>query len=442
MSGRVYNTEPKRSKVRWLILLLLFIVTTLNYADRATLSIAGTPMASELSLDDVSMGYVFSAFGWAYVIAQLPGGWFLDRFGSKRVYTWSILLCAVFNLLQGFVDMFSAAAAVVILFVLRFLAGLAQAPAFPGNSRIVASWFPVGERGTASSIFSSAQYFATVAFAPLVGWFTSTYGWKYVFFFIGFLGLVTTVIWAKMIHSPKEHSMINEAELHFIEQGGALIELDAGTAMKNEPIIKWSNVKQLLQSRMMLGIYLGQYCTSTLTYFFITWFPVYLVKDRGMSLLKAGVVATLPALFGFLGSILGGLTSDWLLRRGYSLSAARKIPIVIGMLLSMSMVICNYITADFLIIFLMSLAFFGKAFGAQGWAVVSDTSPPEISGIGGGLFNTFGNVAGITTPIIIGYIVQGTGSFNGALVFVGLNALVAIAAYLFIVGEIKRVQLH
>ena len=139
--------------------------------------------------------------------------------------------------------------------------------------------------------------------------------------------------------------------------------------------------------------------------------------------------------------MLGGVISDFLLRKTGSLTWARKIPIVVGMLMSMSMILCNYVQSQSLVIELMALAFFGKGVGALGWAVVSDTSPKEIAGVSGGLFNTFGNIASITTPIVIGYIVQSTGSFNGALVYVGANALVAIISYLVVVGEIKRVEL-
>ncbi len=160
-----------------------------------------------------------------------------------------------------------------------------------------------------------------------------------------------------------------------------------------------------------------------------------------MSILKAGFVAALPAICGFLGGLTGGWLSDRLLKRGHSLSMSRKTPIVIGMLMSMSMIACNYISTDMLVVVLMSLAFFGKGVGALGWAVVADTSPKEAGGLSGGLFNTFGNTAGITTPIVIGYIVQGTGSFADALVFVGANAALAVVCYLFIVGEIKRVTL-
>ena len=192
---------------------------------------------------------------------------------------------------------------------------------------------------------------------------------------------------------------------------------------------------------MLLGIYIGQYCITTLTYFFLTWFPVYLVKERGLSILQAGFAAVLPALCGFAGGILGGWISD-LLKRGYSLTAARKMPIVGGMLLSMVIIGCNYVETQTVVVGLMALAFFGKGIGALGWAVVADTSPRSTGGLSGALFNTFGNTAGITTPIAIGYIVQQTGSFSGALVFVALNALVAVFCYLVIVGEIRRVELR
>jgi ACS family glucarate transporter-like MFS transporter len=132
-----------------------------------------------------------------------------------------------------------------------------------------------------------------------------------------------------------------------------------------------------------------------------------------------------------------------LFRKTGSLTLARKTPIIIGMLLATTMIICNYVDSPVLVVGLMTLAFFGKGLGALGWAVVTDTSPKELPGLNAGLFNTFGNVAGITTPIAIGYLVEmNNGSFTTALVFVAVNALVAIFSYLFLVGEIKRIKLQ
>ncbi|MCA1322998.1 MFS transporter [Herbaspirillum seropedicae] len=419
---------------------MLFIVTTVNYADRATLSIAGSAMKGELNLDPLTMGYIFSAFSWAYVLAQLPGGWLLDRFGSKKIYMWSIALWSIFTMLQAGVTWMSTGAAVVSLFILRFIVGLAESPSFPANGRIVAAWFPTNERGTASAIFNSAQYFAAVLFTPLMAWIVHAYSWHHVFTVMGAFGLVLAAVWAKVIYSPKDHPMINKAELDHIEQGGGLVDMDnkkvAAPSTKGKGYIK-----QLLTNRMLLGVYIGQYCINVITYFFLTWFPVYLVQERGMSILKAGFVASIPAVCGFIGGVMGGFISDRLIKRGFSVTWARKIPIVGGMLLSMTMILCNYVEAQWMVVAIMALAFFGKGVGALGWAVVADTAPKQIVGLSGGLFNTFGNIAGITTPIVIGYIVKETGSFSGALVFVGINALITVISYLVVVKEIKRVEL-
>ncbi|HWV10475.1 MAG TPA: MFS transporter [Pseudomonas sp.] len=430
--------DTKKTHVRYLILLMLFLVTTINYADRATISIAGSSMQKDLGIDAVTLGYIFSAFGWAYVIGQIPGGWLLDRFGSKRVYAAGIFIWSLFTLLQGFVGMMPVAWAVVTLFVLRFMVGFAEAPSFPGNARIVAAWFPTAERGTASAIFNSAQYFATALFAPLMGWIVYSYGWEHVFVVMGVLGIIFAGVWMKTIYNPKEHPRASAAEIEHIASNGGLVDMDQA---KGSGGPKWNYIAQLLTNRMMVGVYLGQYCINAITYFFLTWFPVYLVQERGMTILKAGFIASLPAIMGFVGGVLGGVISDWLLRRGNSLTLARKLPIVCGLMLSTSMVLCNYVSAEWMVVGFMTLAFFGKGLGALGWAVVSDTSPKQIAGLSGGLFNTFGNIASITTPIVIGYIISATGSFKWALVYVGANALVAVFSYLFIVGRIQRVVL-
>ncbi|WP_376963506.1 MFS transporter [Azospirillum sp. A26] len=434
----------KQTRVRYLILAMLFLVTVINYADRATLSITGPVISKELGINAAEMGFIFSAFGWAYVLGQLPGGWLLDRYGSKIVYGLSIFIWSVFTLMQGSIGFLAGGTAVATLFALRFAVGFAEAPSFPGNSRVVAAWFPGQERATASAIFNSAQYFATVLFAPLMGWLTHSFGWHWVFGVMGGLGIVMAGVWMKTVYAPKDHPRINQAELDHIAAGGGLVNMDDGqkkAVSAEQGGAKWDYIRQLFASRMMVGIFLGQFCINAITYFFITWFPVYLVQARGMSILNAGFIASIPAICGFVGGILGGVMSDAMLRRGYSLTAARKTPIVLGMVMSMAMIACNYTDLQWVIVSLMALAFFGKGIGALGWAVMSDCAPKEITGLSGGVFNMCGNLSSISTPIIIGYIIQSSGSFNGALVFVGANALIAAVSYLVVVGEIKRMEL-
>ena len=434
----------RRTNVRYSILLLIFLITTFNYADRATLSITGSAMRAQFGLDAIRMGYIFSAFSWAYVLSQLPAGWLLDRFGARRVYAASIFFWSLFTLLQSAIGFLgSAAAAVTGLFVLRFAMGAAESPAFPANAKVVASWFPTTERGTASAVFNSAQYFAAVVFTPLMAWLTHAFGWHVVYVVMGAAGLLLALTWLKVMKNPADHPRVNRAELDYIEQGGGIIS-GQGKAASATSVSEggWTLVRQLMSNRMLLGVYLAQYCINVLTYFFLTWFPIYLVQARGMSILNAGLVASLPAICGFSGGVLGGILSDSLIRHGHSLTVARKVPIVGGMLLSVCIIGCNYVSQDWIVVALMSLAFFGKGIGALGWAVVADTSPKEAIGLSGSIFNMFGNVAGIVTPIVIGYLVARTGSFNGALVFVGFNALLTVFSYLVIVKDIKRIELR
>jgi ACS family glucarate transporter-like MFS transporter len=212
-----------------------------------------------------------------------------------------------------------------------------------------------------------------------------------------------------------------------------------GKRVSGANTLSWATVKMLLSHRMLVGVYLGQYCITTLTWFFLTWFPIYLSQARHMSIVKVGFAAAVPGLCGGFGGILGGIISDRLLK-GHSLSFARKAPIMAGMALSMTMIACNYASSQTLMLLLMSISFFGKGIGALGWTVISDTSPKGMVGINGALFNLFGNMAGITTPIIIGYIVQKTGSFDDALIYVSFIAFCAIVSYGPIVGEIKRIE--
>lgn len=432
---------PKIKNLRYYILLLIFVVTAVNYADRAIVSIAGPAMADELGLDPVALGFIFSAFGWSYAVGQLPGGWILDRYGTKWVYAISIALWSLFTFCQGFVGFVAGGAAFALLFGLRFMVGLSEAPSFPANARLVTAWFPSAERGLASAVFNSAQYFATVMFAPFMAWIVHDFGWREVFWVMGVLGIAVVFIWIRVIHPPRLHPRMSEQELDFLAKGGALLDSEESAPTKKRGH-GWNVIRQLLTNRMLVGIYIAQYSITTLTYFFLTWFPVYLVKERGFSILQAGFAAVLPALCGFFGGILGGFISDRILKGTGSLTMARKIPIVAGMLLSTVIIACNFVDSPVVVVGLIAIAFFGKGVGSLGWAVVSDTSPVQAPGLNAGLFNTFGNLAGITTPIVIGYIVKASdGSFAGALVFVALNAVVALIAYLFIVGRIERVTL-
>lgn len=432
--------DERATHIRYLVVTMLFVASCFSYGDRVALSIGGVAMQKSLSMDPVKFGLLLSGFGWAYVAGQLPSGGLLDRFGCKRVYGISIIAWSICAFAIGLAGYLPVAWVFTTIFTLRLISGLAQSPVFPGNGRIVAAWFPTAERGRASAIFNASQYFTLFAFGALFGWLTEKHGWQSCFWFMAAAGLLLALIWFKFIFNVDDHPMVSRPELEFVQRGGGLVSI-GGSAARGNPLTLHT-LKLLLSQRMLVGIYIGQFCINTLTTFFLTWFPSYLVKARHMSILHAGFAAGLPALCGFIGGILGGVCSDALLRAGYSLTMARKAPIIAGMLLSVTMIGCNYTHSQTLVMVLMSLAFFGKGFGALGWTVIADTSPKELVGVNGGVFNLFGNLSTISTPAIIGILVARTGSFNSALVFVGLTALVAIFSYLVIVGDIKRLELN
>lgn len=422
---------------------MVFIVTVISYADRSILSIAGSNIAIDLGINEIMMGYIFSSFSWAYAIGQIPGGILIDKFGTKRVYGCLIILWSILSVLHGIIGFVPLHFAVLSLLILRFFIGLIGAPLFPANSRIVAEWFPMKERGFATATFTSAQYFAAALFAPLIGWISYSYGWEYVYFLLASIGIVCGIIWIRNYNPPGMHQRIKSVELEFITSGGALVLGNEKKDVGSEKCVGNKHpVFQLLSNRMILGVYLAQYCSTVITFFFLTWFPVYLITEKHMTVLQVGFISVFPALAAFIGALTGGIFSDTLIRRGYSRTIARKIPIITGMLISMSIISANYIDSIVFIIIIMSFAFFGRGFGGLGWAIISETSPKEVAGLNGALFNTFGNVAGITTPIVIGYILQISGSFNMAILFVGVNAFIALCCYVFVVDEIKEITIQ
>ncbi|GHF19944.1 putative glucarate transporter [Amycolatopsis deserti] len=435
-------TGRRRVPTRYLVLALIFIITAINYADRSSLSITGSSLQADLGFSTVQLGYIFSAFSWAYVVGQLPGGMLLDRFGARKIYALSLALWTVVTAAISLVGLITTPVlvAVTIVFALRLLLGVFESPAFPANARVATTWFPTAERGRATAVFNSAQYFATALFAPVMGWITHEFGWRWVFVMLGVLGLTLAVVWLRWMDSPRRHPRVTEAELETMTTGGALVDLDdARTRAEQRAPLDRRTIARIFSTRPLWGVYLSQYAVNALTYFFITWFPVYLVKGRGLSLLEVGFVAALPALCGFAGGLVGGFASDALLRRGKSLTAARKIPSVIGMVLATSIALCSLTDSSALIIAIMTLAFFGKGVGSLGWAITTDIAPPQATSFVSSTMNAFGNAAGIVTPIVIGYTVQATGSFNTALWFVAAHGVLALVG-LAVMGKIRRIE--
>ncbi|HEX3634609.1 MAG TPA: MFS transporter [Paraburkholderia sp.] len=430
---------------RFALLATILLVATVAYADRAILSIAGPGIAKEFGLNHIQLGYILSAFSWAYVIGQIPGGLLLDRLGTKAVYGATLVLWSIATILVGFIGKITSdlSVALGLLFALRFALGFIEAPSFPANSRVTVMWFPKDERGLATSLFASASYFAVAIFSPLAGWLVAKFGWPAPFFALGLIGIASAGLWAVVMHEPRKHPRASQAELDHIVAGGAMVDIDSSQERLSRPVVSSKVLRVLLGNRMLWCSYIGQYCAIALSYFFITWFPIYLVQARGMNIMQAGLATMLPAISGFLGGIAGGVISDLLIRRGWSVSWARKTPYIVGMAVGCCLVFSAFTESNTVIVLLMTIAFFGKgtAAGAGTWAIVSDTAPREAVGLAGAIFNCVGNIGGIVTPIVFGYIVEATGDYTAGLYFVAAHCLVAAVVYLFFMGKIERVKM-
>jgi ACS family D-galactonate transporter-like MFS transporter len=248
------------------------------------------------------------------------------------------------------------------------------------------------------------------------------------------VGVLFGVVMWKSYRDPGEDGRANAAELDYIKAGGGLSFSGVKTRFS------WSHIGFLLRQRQMVGAAVGQFCGNATLVFFLTWFPSYLASERHMAWIKAGFYASLPFIGASVGVLFGGLLSDWLLKRTGSANLGRKLPVVAGLLLASCIVGANYVQSDGLVIAIMSVAFFGQGMVNLGWTLLTDIAPRRLFGLAGGVFNLSANLAGIVTPIVIGQIVQRTGSFKAALAFVATLAGIGVLSYLFILGDVKRVE--
>ena len=431
-SSPVGKQQPKkRTKARYIILFVLFVSTALNYLDRTNIAVAAPLLKEDLHLNAFYLGLVFSAFGWTYAIMQIPGGFILDKFGARLTYGVALIVWSLFTVFQAFARGFG------LLFGLRLGLGFSEAPAFPTNNTLVATWFPKQERALATGVYTAGEYVGLAFLTPLLAWIVSAFGWQAIFVVTGVIGLLFVPVWFKLVRDPQNNPRVNEEELRYIREGGGLGE-DTGEKKK----LTWSRVKVLLKRRTLWGIYIGQFGITTTLWFFLTWFPTYLVNAKHLSIIDAGFYSMVPYIAAFIGVLFGGAFSDWLIRRGFSTSVGRKTPIIIGLLLACTIVLANFTSSIGLVITIMSVAFFAQGMSGISWTLIGDVAPKELLGLAGGIFNFAGNLSGIVTPIVIGAIVGESNHFGGALLFVSCIALIGAMSYLFLVGKVERIELN
>jgi ACS family D-galactonate transporter-like MFS transporter len=430
-SGTAGMTASNR---RFLIMALLFVTVVINYLDRSNLSIAAPSIATDFDLNPVQLGLVFSAFGWTYTPLQIPGGWLVDRVHPRVLYPLTILLWSIATLCLGL------STGLLMLIILRMTVGLFEVPSFLINNRIATTWFGERERATCIAVYTSAEFVGLAFLTPLLAWLKVTFGWPAVFFFTGVLGLIWSYAFRRFYRDPAEFPGVNQAEIDLIRSSGGIPDLSSRIATRHAAregsLLR--DFAVVLGRRKLWGIYFGHFAWGTTSTFFLTWFPTYLVTYRHLDFIKAGFYASLPFLGAFVGVLCSGALSDWLYRRGWSLSVARKTPIIGGLALSTSIIGANFVDRPALIILFLSLAFFANGLASIHWSLVSATAPERLIGLTSGMFNGVGGLAGITAPIIIGFLLR-SGDFTWPLTFIACIALLGACSYIFGVGKLERV---
>jgi ACS family D-galactonate transporter-like MFS transporter len=417
------------SKARVGIGIMLFITVVINYMDRSNLSIAMPAIAEELDLSKAQQGLLLSAFGWTYAALQIPGGWLVDRVPPRVLYPICLIFWSVATVFMGIFGGF------VALIILRLLVGTFEAPAYPINNRVATAWFPERERATAIGFYTSGQFIGLALLTPILSWLQAVTSWHWVFIATGVIGIGWGVLWYLLYREPKD-SRANEAEIALIKEGGGLVDL--ADRRTDRVAVTRADVRTVLGSRKLWGIYLGQFCLTSTLWFFLTWFPTYLVEYREMDYIKSGFLASLPFIAALIGVLFSGVFSDFLLRRGRSLSVARKGPIITGLLLTTAMLGANFTDSTTMVIVFLSIAFFGNGLASITWSLVSALAPTRLIGLTGGMFNFIGNLSSIATPIIIGLIVTDA-SFAPGFAYMTVITALGIVSYVVLVGRVERV---
>ena len=474
------NMTEKPTKQRWRMLVLICAVIGINYLDRGNLAVAAPVMQQELGLQPATMGLLFSAFAWSYAFFLPFAGAMLDRIGPRLMMTLATIGWSLATFSMGLVSRLSS------LIVVRLGLGFFEAPIIPSNIKCVAAWFPDRERAVAVGAYTASEYVALGLLTPVLSWILVTYGWEMIFFITGIIGIVIGVAWYHWYRSPADSEHVNDAEWAYMRDGGALLgsETHRFGTVRQEPsrhpatgeinttgagavkgsaatgdatasgvvvdtaatavsqLTQWQATRRLLKDRRLIGMFLGQFSIMTTLFFFLTWFPSYLVTEKGLTILKSGFYAMFPFLVAIAGSLIGGKWSDWLLVNGHTKTFARKLPIILGFTLSMVIIGANYVESMVLIIAFMAVAFFGQAMASTvTGALLSDLAPVGYMGVSGGLLNFFANLGSATCPLVIGFIVQGTGSFAYALLYVGAVALCGVLGYTVVLRKVERITM-
>jgi ACS family D-galactonate transporter-like MFS transporter len=401
------KVSEKKTAVRWKIFILMLFLITINYIDRASLSVAMPLISKEFNLDAAVQGFILSSFFWTYALMQIPGGMLADRYKPRVVI-------AAATIGWGFFQAIAAASTSSFMLILTRLGlGAAEAPIYPAGGKLNAMWMTPNERARGATLLDGgAPLGAALGALVIAGLIAAFDSWRTAFVIAGVGTVLCGVLaWWYIRNSPSEHPSVNEAEARHIETAHALEDL-------TDPVSSGRGIGAYFAYRSVWCMCLGWMFFNTVFYGLLTWMPTYLFKIHGLDIKQLGGALFIMFFAGFVGELVGGQIADmWRERGGQPNLIFRTLFGIAAIVATVSIFSVAYVTDAVVVVALLSSTLFFLRWCGMYWAIPSILATRSRAGFLGGCMNLGGNIAGITVPIIVGFIVQFTGSYFLALMF-------------------------
>lgn len=425
MQRSIIAPAERVTNLRWGIALLLGIGILISSIDRIDLTVAGSALSHEFGLHLETLGYLFGAYGVTYAIAQIPAGVLIDRCGVTLVGRMAALASSLFALLGA------AAGSFGMLVGANLALGLGNAPAYPLSAKATGSWFPVGERSTATAVFDAGAKLATAIGMPLLSLIVMTHGWRAMFLVTGIVSLLFFGAFVLFYRDPAGDARLTHAERQHISLGGGQAD---GVPASGALIA-------LLGRAKVWGVTIGFGAYGYAFFLLLTWLPGYLASTFGMPVLTTGLYTAIPWLVAALVEVLvGGVLVDALIARGKDATRVRKAVLVIGMLLGVSLFGATTTHDPNVAIAYITLALSGLAVAAPvAWSLPSLIAPRGTVGTLSAIMNFANIVMAFVAPIVAGHIVASTGSFTNVLLTAAAALIAGVLSYVFLLGRIEPI---
>lgn len=415
--------NKNKSQYRWFIVAMLFLALVINYMDRAALSVAMPFVTKSFALTPGEKGMVFSGFFIGYAAFNFIGGYLADRFGPKRVFLWAMCIWSALCALTATAFNFWS------LLIVRALFGVGEGPVPTTANKVVNNWFPIRERARAVGINQAGGPLGGALAGPVIGFLALSLGWQWSFVIVGAIGLLWAIAWRFIATDlPSQHPQVSAEELADIQEGRE--EVATGEGGAQGPTLGW-----VLTRPAVLFTGFSLFCYNYILYFFMTWFPSYLVDVKGVSLQQMSWVTAFPWLVGACGMAAGGFLIDRIyLKTGRQLFS-RKVVLVTCLIAAAACIgLSGQAEGVSAVVLFMSVAIgFLMLTASAYWALIQDTVPSRFVGTAGGLMHGMGNCAGLFAPTLTGFIIEMTGTYSAAFVVAGvLGVTGALAVLLFV----------